>query len=248
MTTYTTYADLPDATLNEGKVFLVTDTFGDHHRGYYMSNGTAWVSAVKQGDYIMKRLWDLDLEKAEIVHSHVINDISDATTVGKALMSASSQAAARGAIGAGTGSFSGAYGDLSGIPSTFTPSTHTHVVNDISDATTIGKNIVKASNAAAVRGLIFSAATHIDDSETNAPVDCPTNAPNNAPTNLNVLTTLLGALTGEVNATNARQNTIANNCNAIATKVNTGNTLLNLLASKFNLSLDIHQNNGMMAA
>lgn len=47
-----------------------------------------------------------------------------------------------------------------------------------------------------------------------------TNSPTDAPTNLNVVTTLLGGLTGEVNATNGRQNTIAANLNALATQFN----------------------------
>lgn len=44
------------------------------------------------------------------------DDLTDATTTGKALARAASQAAARSAIGAGTSSFSGAYTDLSGKP------------------------------------------------------------------------------------------------------------------------------------
>lgn len=50
--------------------------------------------------------------------------IIDTTTVGRAVMTAADAAAARAAIGAGTSSFDGAYGSLSGIPSTFTPSAH----------------------------------------------------------------------------------------------------------------------------
>lgn len=49
--------------------------------------------------------------------SVVVDDITDASTVGKALVKAASQAAARTAIGAGTSSFTGAYGDLTGSPS-----------------------------------------------------------------------------------------------------------------------------------
>lgn len=50
--------------------------------------------------------------------------------------------------------------------------------------------------------------------------DAPTNAPDNSPTNLNVLTTLLGSLVGQVNSTNANQNQIADNLNATAAKLN----------------------------
>lgn len=47
-----------------------------------------------------------------------------------------------------------------------------------------------------------------------------TDAPSNAPTNLNVVTTLLGSLTSQVNSTNSGQNAIANKYNDLATKVN----------------------------
>jgi hypothetical protein len=55
--------------------------------------------------------------------------------------------------------------------------------------------------------------SHINDGATDAPTD--------APTNLNVLTTLLGSLTGEVNATNTKQNALAAKYNDLATKFNT---------------------------
>lgn len=47
-----------------------------------------------------------------------------------------------------------------------------------------------------------------------------TNSPDNSPTNLNLVTTLLGTLVGQVNSTNANQNTIADNLNALATAFN----------------------------
>lgn len=125
---------------------------------------------------------------------------------------------------------------------------HTHVINDISNASPLGKTLMAVASVGAARSAILSMQTHIADSATNAPVDCPTNAPNDAPTNLNVITTLLGALVGQVNATNDRQNQIANNCNSIGTKVNAGFGILNTLAGKFNLSLDILETNNLMAA
>lgn len=51
------------------------------------------------------------------------DDITDATTVGKDVLTASSASAARSAIGAGTSSFSGAYSDLTGKPTLGTAST-----------------------------------------------------------------------------------------------------------------------------
>lgn len=90
---------------------------------------------------------------------------------------------------------------------------HSHVIDDISNAGTVGKLLMAAGDKATALAAIMITGAHIADGATNSPTD--------APTNLNVLTTLLGALTGEVNATNARQNTIATNLNALATKFNT---------------------------
>lgn len=52
-------------------------------------------------------------------------------------------------------------------------------------------------------------------------IDGATDAPTDAPSDLNVITTLLGSLTGQVNAANDKQNTIATNLNDLATKFNT---------------------------
>ncbi len=66
-------------------------------------------------------------------HTHAAADIADSTTVGRAVITASTQAAARTAIAAGTSNFDGAYGSLSGLPSTFTPSAHTHTASEVTD-------------------------------------------------------------------------------------------------------------------
>lgn len=50
-----------------------------------------------------------------------------------------------------SGGFSGIYSDLTGIPSTFTPSAHTHPVADISDASANARSFLQASNYAAMR-------------------------------------------------------------------------------------------------
>lgn len=68
-------------------------------------------------------------------HTHPASQINDSTTVGRAVMTAADQEAARSAIGAGTSSFSGAYSSLSGIPSTFAPSAHQHAASDIVSGT-----------------------------------------------------------------------------------------------------------------
>jgi hypothetical protein len=49
---------------------------------------------------------------------------------------------------------SGAYGDLTGIPSTFAPSAHTHPASQISDATTAGRNMLTAADVAAQTALL----------------------------------------------------------------------------------------------
>lgn len=65
------------------------------------------------------------------VEAVIATQVIDTTTVGRSLMTAADAAAARSAIGAGTSSFDGAYSSLSGIPSTFAPSTHSHTTADI---------------------------------------------------------------------------------------------------------------------
>lgn len=83
--------------------------------------------------------------KADAFHEHNSNDISDSTGLGRALISTPSQAAARSAIGAGTSNFSGAYGDLSGVPSTFTPSSHNHAAGDVTSGTFADGRISQSS-------------------------------------------------------------------------------------------------------
>jgi len=58
------------------------------------------------------------------------------TAFGRSLLTLADGAATRTAIGAGTSSFSGSYGDLSGVPATFTPASHTH--GNITNAGAIG--------------------------------------------------------------------------------------------------------------
>ena len=49
---------------------------------------------------------------------------------------------------------SGAYGDLSGIPSPFAPSAHTHPASQISDATTAGRNMLTAADVPAQTAIL----------------------------------------------------------------------------------------------
>lgn len=112
--------------------------------------------------------------------SVVSTDISDSTTAGRALLTAADEAAQRTALGLGTAALSddadfataaqggladsavqpgdlatvatsGAYSDLTGIPSTFAPSAHTHPASAISDSTAAGRALLTAADAAAQR-------------------------------------------------------------------------------------------------
>ncbi len=47
-----------------------------------------------------------------------------------------------------------AWADVTGKPSSFTPSVHTHVATDISDSTTVGRSVLTAVDAAAARTAI----------------------------------------------------------------------------------------------
>ncbi|MDQ0270730.1 hypothetical protein [Cytobacillus purgationiresistens] len=54
----------------------------------------------------------------------------------------------------GDGSTAVAWGDVTGKPSTFPPSTHTHTASQISDASTVGRGVLSAQDAAAARTAI----------------------------------------------------------------------------------------------
>jgi hypothetical protein len=110
-------------------------------------------------------------------HTHPASEISDSTTVGRAVLTAASAAAARSAIGAGTGNsdlvigttagtakegnWVPSWSDVTGKPSTFTPSSHTHPASQISDATTVGRNVLTASDAAAARSAIGAGTSNL---------------------------------------------------------------------------------------
>lgn len=96
------------------------------------------------------------------------NDITDATATGRAVLTASTAAAARSAIGAGTsslvigttegtakeGNWVPSWTDVTGKPSTFTPSTHNHPASQISDSTTVGRAVLTAADEAEARSAI----------------------------------------------------------------------------------------------
>lgn len=80
--------------------------------------------------------------------------IADSSAAGRSVLTASDATAARLAIGAGTSNFDGTYAGLTGVPSTFAPSAHTHTAAQISDATGAGRSVLTAPDASAIRALL----------------------------------------------------------------------------------------------
>lgn len=86
---------------------------------------------------------------------------------------------------------------------------HTHVISDTT-------GLQAALDAKANKSAFIS----IGVLPAHGIVSASNNAATNAPTNLNVVTTLLGDLTGQVNATNQKQNDLAAKYNDLANKFN----------------------------
>lgn len=87
--------------------------------------------------------------KAATSHTHTAAQVSDASTVGRSVLTATDAAAARTAIGAGTSSLA-----LGSTASTAAAGNHTHVIANVTDATATGQAVVKAASAAAARTAI----------------------------------------------------------------------------------------------
>ena len=62
--------------------------------------------------------------KANVSHTHTASQVSDSTATGRALVTATDAAAARGTLGLATVAATGAYADLTGKPTTMTPTAH----------------------------------------------------------------------------------------------------------------------------
>ena len=88
-------------------------------------------------------------KKADADHTHTAAQISDATATGRSVLTASSQAAARTAIGAGTSNLA-----LGTTASTAKAGNYQPTAANISDATAVGRNVLKATDAAAARSAI----------------------------------------------------------------------------------------------
>lgn len=87
--------------------------------------------------------------KADTGHTHTASQISDASSVGRSLLTAADAAAARTAIGAGTSSLV-----LGSTASTAAAGNHTHTHASLTDTTTIGTQVATAATAAAARTAI----------------------------------------------------------------------------------------------
>ena len=89
------------------------------------------------------------------------DSISDATTVGKALIRAANQAAGRLAIGAGTSNLVIGTGGSDAKAGNYQPA-----AANISDSTSIGRSVITAADAAAVRTLL----SVLSSTETNSAI------------------------------------------------------------------------------
>lgn len=114
MNSVSDYSALPDASLNEGKVFTTLANYTDglgkkFHRGRYVAKSGEWIPALMQGDEVFERVEDVVfrvstlegeiLEKCDTEHTHVVADITD--------FIAESEAIAEAAINAVRGANSG---------------------------------------------------------------------------------------------------------------------------------------------
>lgn len=83
-------------------------------------------------------------------HTHASTGISDSTTIGRSVLTAASQAAARTAIDAQpAGSYQAA--------GSYAAASHTHTATAISDSTAVGRSLVTAVDAPTARGAISAA-------------------------------------------------------------------------------------------
>ena len=90
--------------------------------------------------------------KAATSHTHGAADLTGVVkTINNTPPDENGNVAVAGGGGGGT---STAWADITGKPSTFPPETHTHTAAQVSDATTVGRNVMKATDAAAARTAI----------------------------------------------------------------------------------------------
>lgn len=90
-----------------------------------------------------------DARYALTTHDHVAADISNSTTVGRAVLTAVDAAAGRTAIGAGTSSLV-----LGTLGTEAAAGNHTHIATAITDSTTTGRAVLTAASTTAARTAI----------------------------------------------------------------------------------------------
>lgn len=141
------------------------------------------------------------------VESATVDTLEGATTTGKAVMKAASQAAARTAIGAGTSNFSGSYTDLTNKPTIPAAAT----VDNLSGAGATGKAVMKAATAEAARTAIGAGTSNLTIGATATTAKAGNYAPPTVTTSANGLmlsadkTKLDGIVAGATkNATDAQ--------------------------------------------
>jgi hypothetical protein len=127
------------------------------HQGLHDALGEVRDALTSMADAINQDIGD----KADKSHTHPASSISDATAVGKQVLTAADAATARNAIGAGTsnlavgatastakaGDYQPAWNDVTGKPSTFAPAAHGHSTADVTG--------LDAALAAVVRTVTF---------------------------------------------------------------------------------------------
>ena len=118
--------------------------------------GATSVTAVAGNDI---RLTDA---RVPLAHNQAASTITDSTAVGRSVLTAVDAAAARVVLGAGTSSLAigttsttAAAGNDARLSDARTPTAHTHVVSNLSDATTLGKSFLTTStDPTAARGIL----------------------------------------------------------------------------------------------
>lgn len=141
------------------------------------------------------------------VEPATVDTLEGATTTGKAVMKAASQAAARTVIGAGTSNFSGSYTDLTNKPTIPAAAT----VDNLSGAGATGKAVMKAASAEAARTAIGAGTSNLTIGTTATTAKAGNYAPPTVTTSANGLmlsadkTKLDGIVAGATkNATDAQ--------------------------------------------
>lgn len=96
--------------------------------------------------------------RTPLAHTHTAANISDSTTVGRSVLTATDATAARTAIGAGTGSSNLTIGTTG---TTAKAGDYQPTAANISDATTIGRTVLTSLDAAAVRTAIGAGTSNL---------------------------------------------------------------------------------------